>query len=226
MAKPSSENERHRLLSGWCDGAVTDADIYRLDELVRTDPGFRDFYLKYMDQHAVLAAAVLPIGDVRLMVQCPTAACDEQSGRVDAVRAGSRSGFRDQRAGRIPRAWRRWIVVAAAALVLAGMIALEWPPGRPGPAIVEGPSTVGDPSPQTLRGWGSPRIRRRGPARRRRVGAGAGATAVGRRPVGGRSPRPPLGADHAGPAQRRHAHARGAGRPRTPVDRPGPLPTR
>ena len=103
MARPSSDNERHRLLSGWCDGAVTDAEIDRLDELVRTDPGFRDFYLKYMDQHAVLAAAVLPIGDVRLMVQCPTAACDEPSGRGDAVRAGSRSGFRDQRAGRFPR---------------------------------------------------------------------------------------------------------------------------
>jgi hypothetical protein len=147
MARPFSDNERHRLLSAWCDGAVTDAEIDRLDELVRTDPEFRDFYLKYMDQHAVLAAAVLPIGDVRLMVQCPKAACDEPSGRVDAVPAGSGSGFRDQRAGRLPRApraWRRWIVVAAA-LVLAGMIALQWPTGRPGPAKVDGPPTSGDP---------------------------------------------------------------------------------
>ena len=77
MARPSSVNEWHRLLSGWCDGALTDAEIHRLDELVRTDAGFRDYYLKYMDQHAVLAAAVLPIGDVREMVQCPGAACDE-----------------------------------------------------------------------------------------------------------------------------------------------------
>jgi hypothetical protein len=147
MARPSSDNEWHCLLSGWCDRAVTDAEIYRLDELVRTDPGFRDFYLKYMDQHAVLAAAVLPIGDVRQMVQCPQAACDEPSARGDAVRAGSGSGFRDQRAGRfarVPRAWLGWFVVAAA-LVLAGMIALQWPTGRPGSAIVDGPLTAGEP---------------------------------------------------------------------------------
>jgi hypothetical protein len=147
MARPLSDNERHRLLSGWCDGALTDAEIHRLDELVRTDPEFRDFYLKYMDEHAVLAAAVLPIGDVRLMLQCPGAACDEPSGRGDAVRAGPGSGFRAQRADRIPgvpRTWRRWTVVAAA-LVLAGMIAWHWPTGRPGPAIVAGRPTAEDP---------------------------------------------------------------------------------
>ena len=61
--------------------------------------------------------------------------------------SGSGSGFRDQRAGRfprVPRAWRRLVVVAAA-LVLAGMIARQWPTGRPGPAIVAGPPTAGDP---------------------------------------------------------------------------------
>jgi hypothetical protein len=141
------DNERHRLLSGWCDGSLTDAEIRRLDDLVRTDPEFRDFYLRYMDQHAVLAAAVLPIGDVRLMVQCPEAACDEPSGRRDDVSAGSGSGFRDRRAGRfprVPRAWRRWILVAAA-LVLAGMIARHWPSDRPGSVIVPGPPTAGAP---------------------------------------------------------------------------------
>jgi hypothetical protein len=144
MERQSSDKEKHRLLSGWCDGSLTEAEIHRLDELIRTDPGFRDFYLKYMDQHAVLAAAGLSIGDVRLMVQTP-AACDDPSGRGDAARAGSVSGFRDQRAGRflrVPRAWRRWIVVAAG-LVVAGTIARQWSNGRPGPAVVASPSTAG-----------------------------------------------------------------------------------
>jgi hypothetical protein len=147
MARTSTNNEWHCLLSGWCDGALTDAEIHRLDELVRTDTDFRDFYLKYMDQHAVLAAAVLPIGDVGLMVKWPGETCDGPSGCGDAVPAGSGSGLRDQRAGRFPRApraWRRWIVVAAA-LVLASVIARQWPTGRPGPAIVAGPTTAGDP---------------------------------------------------------------------------------
>src|SRR5262249_29097803 len=45
---------------------------------------------------------------------------------------------------RAPRAWRRWVLVAAA-LVLAGMIARQWPTGRPGGPIVAGPPTAGDP---------------------------------------------------------------------------------
>ena len=65
MARPSSDHERYHLLSGWCDGSLSDAELDQLDELIRTNPGFRDFYLEYMDQHAVLAADLLPIGDVR-----------------------------------------------------------------------------------------------------------------------------------------------------------------
>jgi hypothetical protein len=147
MARPSSDNDWRRLVSGWCDGALTDAEIDRLDELLRTAPDFRDFYLKYMDQHAVLAAAVLPIGDVRLMVQCPGGDCDEPSWQGDTVRAESRSGFWNQRASvfpRVSRAWRRWVVVAAA-FVLAGMIARQWPTGRPRPATVADRPAAGDP---------------------------------------------------------------------------------
>ena len=43
-------------------------------------PGFRDLYLKYMDQHAILAATLLPIRDVQLMVQCPGPTGDEPTG--------------------------------------------------------------------------------------------------------------------------------------------------
>jgi hypothetical protein len=147
MARSSSDYERFRLLSGWCDGALSEAEIHRLDTLVRTDPEFRDFYVKFMDQHAVLAAAVLPVGDVRLMLQCPGAACDEPSKKRDAVQAKSGSAFRVHRARRlprVPRAWRRW-AIAAAALLLAGLFAWSWPIGRPRPAIVTGPAVAGDP---------------------------------------------------------------------------------
>jgi hypothetical protein len=146
MVKSFSDNERYRLLSGWCDGSLTDAEIDRLDALVRTDDDFRNFYLKYMDQHAVLAAAVLPIEDVRLMVQCPGAACDEPSGWGDAEGAECGSGFKDQRAGRlprVPRAWRRWTIVAAS-VVLAGLFAWSWPMSRPRMSIVPGPRMAGD----------------------------------------------------------------------------------
>ena len=196
MVTPSHDNERHRLLSGWCDGALTDVEINRLDELVRTDPGFRDFYLKYMDQHAALATAVLPIGDVRLTVQCPEAACDEPNGRGHTVRAGS--GFQDQRArqfSRVPGPSRRWVVVAAA-LVLGGTIARQWPTGRSGPASVVGPPTAGDP-PRLGLARGFAVVVQLAAAE---VGAWSGETAVGRRPAGGRSPRPPLGANDVGTA--------------------------
>ena len=148
MASLSPDHESRRLLSGWCDGTLSDAEIHPARCVAAcSHPGFRDFYLKYMDQHAVLAAAVLPIGDVRLMVQCPGAFGDEMSGRVDAVRAGSGTGFRDLRAWRFPRmrrAWRRWIVVAAV-FVVAGMIARQWPAGPPQPAIASSPPAAGDP---------------------------------------------------------------------------------
>ena len=147
MVRPSPDHQRYRLLSGWCDGSLDDAELERLDELLRTDPGFRDLYVKYMDQHAVLAATLLQIGDVRLMVQCPGPAGDEPTGGAEAVRARSGAVSRDRRVGRpsrVPRAWRRWVAVAVA-LLLAGMIARHWPTGRPGAAIVAGPPLAGDP---------------------------------------------------------------------------------
>ena len=141
MVRPAPDHQRYRLLSGWCDGSLDDAELERLDELLRIDPEFRDLYLKYIDQHAVLAATLLQIGDVRLMVQCPGPAGDESTGGAGAIRARSRAGSRDRRVGRpfrAPRAWRRWVAVAMA-LLLVGMIARHSPTGHPGAAIVGGP---------------------------------------------------------------------------------------
>jgi hypothetical protein len=149
MAGPSPDHQHYQLLSGWCDGSLDDAGLERLDELLRTDPSFRDLYVKYMDQHAVLAATLLRIGDDQLMVQCPEPAEDDPPGAGESVRAGSEAVSRDRRAGRpsrLPRAWRRWAAVAVAVvLLLAGMIARQWPAGRPGAPIVAGPSLADDP---------------------------------------------------------------------------------
>jgi hypothetical protein len=147
MAGPSPDHQRYRLLSGWCDGSLDAAELARLDESLRTDPGFRDLYVKYMDQHAVLAASLLRIGDVRLMVQCPGQAEDEPNGGGEAVRVRSGAASRDRRAGRpsrLPRAWRWWVAVAMVFL-LAGMFARNWPARRPGAAIVAGAPLEGDP---------------------------------------------------------------------------------
>ncbi len=156
MAGPFPDLRRYRLLSGWCDGSLDDAEVERLDELLRTDPGFRDLYVKYMDQHAVLAGSLLRIGDVRLMVHRPGPAGDEPTGGGEAVRGGSGSVSRDRRAGRpsrVPRAWRRWVAVAVA-LLTAGLIARHWPTGRPGESIVARPPlAVEPPRPGLARGF-------------------------------------------------------------------------
>jgi hypothetical protein len=146
MAGPFPDQERYRLLSGWCDGSLADVELRRLDELLLTNPEFRELYLKYMDQHAVLAATLLPIRDVKLMVRCPEPVEDEPTG-VETVRAVSDAGLRDRRVGRpsrVPHAWRRWIAVAAA-LMIAFLIARQWPTRRPGAALVAEPSLAGDP---------------------------------------------------------------------------------
>jgi hypothetical protein len=134
------------LLSGWCDGSLDDAELKRLDELLLTDAEFRDLYVKYMDQHAVLAATLLPIGNLQLMVRCPGPAGGEPADG-DADRAGSIAGFGNRRVGqpsRLPRAWRRWVSVAVV-LLLASLVARHGPMGRPGAPIVDKSSLSGDP---------------------------------------------------------------------------------
>ena len=135
------------MLSGWCDGSLDDAELEGLDELLRTDPGFRDLYVKYMDQHAVLATTLLPIADVRLMVQCPGPAEDEPTGDAEAVRAGSGAAARGRRAGRpsrAPCAWRPW-VAAAVAVLLVGLVVRHWSTGRSRAVVGGGPPLASEP---------------------------------------------------------------------------------
>ncbi len=60
MTPPIPDPDRFELLSAWCDGSISEAQVERLNELLRIDPEFRKFFIDYTDQHAVLAANVLP----------------------------------------------------------------------------------------------------------------------------------------------------------------------
>src|SRR6516164_2391021 len=80
MAVSSPDQQQYKLLSGWCDGSLDDAEMEQFDGLLRSDARFRDVYLKYMDQHAILAATLLPIGDVQQMVRSVGPAGDEPAG--------------------------------------------------------------------------------------------------------------------------------------------------
>jgi hypothetical protein len=130
MGQPLSEHERHQLLSAWCDGSISDAQLEQLDLALRADPGFRKFYLAYMDQHAVLAAGLLAIGDPLLPVQ--------HLGLVDRLLGPGESGLakaladqdgRDSAPRRTRPVFSRrlWVaaavVSAAAALLLIGLTA-------------------------------------------------------------------------------------------------------
>jgi hypothetical protein len=146
MAGLSPDHERYQLLSGWCDCSLDDTQLDQLDGLLRTDPEFRDLYVKYMDQHAVLAATLLPVRDVKLMVDCPQPAGNEAP-RVAVVRSGADPGIGNRPAGRLPRtprAWKLWVILAAAVL-LAGLVLWHRPRARPGAAVAAEPSLRGDP---------------------------------------------------------------------------------
>jgi hypothetical protein len=146
MAGLFPDYERYQLLSGWCDGSLDDSKVEQLDELLRADPEFRDLYLKYMDQHAVLAATLLPVRDVNLMVQRPELAENEKAGGA-AERLESGVKFRDRRVRRLSQAartWRLWVTVAMV-LLLAGPIVWYLPRVRPGAAKGAPTSLAGGP---------------------------------------------------------------------------------
>jgi hypothetical protein len=144
MARPFPNRERYCLLSAWCDGSLEDADLEQLDELLRTDPEFRSFYLDYMDQHAILAAEALLLGDP-LRTNC---CCEPIDGGEDAP-AGTGDEARGGRPGRslgTPRSWRRWSIVAvAAALLLLGLTIRLWPSHQSETPVVARPPAGGTP---------------------------------------------------------------------------------
>jgi hypothetical protein len=147
MARPFSKHERYRLLSTWCDGSISDAELEQLDEALRTDPEFRRFFLSYMDQHAVLTADLLAIGDpvltkerltLRLVDHEPIPAAPATPAVADGEMRGNPPGRLD----RAPHSWHWWIVpvLAFAAVLLIGLTVALWPKGRR-----EAPTASGSP---------------------------------------------------------------------------------
>ncbi len=140
MAGPSANRERYRLLSAWCDGSLADTELERLDELLTTDPEFRNFYMDYMDQHAVLAADALLLRDPLRSDGRPEPIGgreDSPAGAVDVARSG-----RPHSTFGMPRSWRLWSA-AAAAILLVGLSVRFWPASRPEAGVVAGPPAGG-----------------------------------------------------------------------------------
>jgi hypothetical protein len=128
MARPISEHGRYRLLSAWCDGSISDAELEQLDARLRIDDEFRRFYLAYMDQHALLVTGLIPTEE-----PVPTA---HQLRPV---------GLEPRR----PLAWRWWAMVAlasAAAVVLAGLALRLQSQGRRAAPTVAATTPSVDPS--------------------------------------------------------------------------------
>jgi hypothetical protein len=148
MAQPLADHERYQLLSVWCDGSFSDGQLEQLDDLLRTDAEFRSFYLEYMDQHAVLAAGALPIGDFLLTDRRPRSVRHEPAGDGEATEAGFGDVVGTGLVGLSRRTQVSWRWRAAAALLLVGLTVLTarlWPTGRREAPVVAGPPPGGAP---------------------------------------------------------------------------------
>jgi hypothetical protein len=128
MPKPISKSEGYRLLSSWCDESISDQELEQLEELVRTDPGFRKFFLEYMDQHAILSDEEPLIGTpqpfLRDLETEPPSGEFREHGQALVGKPGTRRGAR----------WRRLgLSTMAAALLIGGLALLLSTRGRPQP---------------------------------------------------------------------------------------------
>ncbi len=56
--QPLDRRQFLRLLSGWCDGRLSDAEFQRLQQILRQSGEARRLYLQYLDEHASLAADI------------------------------------------------------------------------------------------------------------------------------------------------------------------------
>jgi hypothetical protein len=141
--------ELQRLLSGLCDGELTDVQQARLEEVLRDDAECRRLYLQYIDMHARLL--VHPRFSI-----APVLSFDQRQESRPATTVGApapRSDYR-ARSGRGRRGLRvalHYVVVAAGTLAASLLAQVFWlgarapQNGRPGPLqslAAQGPGYV------------------------------------------------------------------------------------
>src|SRR5262245_60905288 len=129
---PEIRVELERLLSALCDGALTEAQHARLEQLLQADAECRRFYLEYVDLHARLlvhphlGAAALPPDEGGAGVS---------PGRpLPDATAFPSPGAPAPAGGRRRRAWQalRYGLVAAGTLAASLLVqAFWWPAQRP-----------------------------------------------------------------------------------------------
>jgi hypothetical protein len=121
---PEARSELQRLLSGLCDGALTDAQHARLTELLDADADCRRLYLEYVDLHA------------RLLVH-PGFSADGPLPPTEGGRAAAEAPPPParRRRGWAPQALRYALVAAgavAASLLVQAFCRPPWGPGGGG----------------------------------------------------------------------------------------------
>jgi hypothetical protein len=134
MSRPTNEHDPdleqfHRLLSGWCEGTLGDAEVERFDELLRSRPDFQRIYVAYVDQHAVLVTDLVR-GESPLLMTDFLRMLEKDSGWGEGQVGPSTGGLvRRLRgwSGAASRSWRWW--GALAAVLLVGLTLRLWPRG-------------------------------------------------------------------------------------------------
>jgi ferric-dicitrate binding protein FerR (iron transport regulator) len=126
---PEVRRELERLLSGLCDGQLTETEHARLEELLAADAECRRLYLEYVDLHAGLLTQ-------------PTSAAQPSRHLLPAADGGLRTADRGSRLAVL-----RYVLVAAG--TLAASLLVQWflmPPrggeGAASPAGVTSPGYV------------------------------------------------------------------------------------
>jgi hypothetical protein len=162
---PDLRQELERLLSALCDGALTEAEHARLQELLDSNPDCRRCYLEYLDMHARLLAHprlgeadLLPAGEPRLGRGTTSAASETVEGPlapqapVPAPPEAPPPPAAPTRRSRVSQALR-YGMVAAGSVAASVLVQLLWlhpqPAGDRGQPV--GPA-AGEPTVATLIG--------------------------------------------------------------------------
>jgi hypothetical protein len=120
MSQSFHEHEQfHRLLSGWCEGTLSDSEVEQFDERMRASSDFQSIYVAYMDQHATLVTDLIR-AESPLLTADFIRTLEDEAGRSEDQWASPRGGLvlglrRWSRAA--ARSWKWWSLMAALLLI-------------------------------------------------------------------------------------------------------------